>query len=232
MIDERIGAHDDADLDRLSPSERQVRLLIVDDHEIVRSGLAALLSREPSILVIGALDSGESALEQMEELEPDVILLDYRLPGMSGSATCAEIVRTHPEVSVVILTTYVDEDIIHSCLVAGARGYVLKDATRKDLAHTVAAVARGESILAPQVTDKVVAWARRSKAIVEGRESLTPVESTVLALVAEGMSNPAIAGRLNVSAQSVKLTLRAIMAKLEVNKRSEAVAVGIRRGLI
>ncbi|HEX9774931.1 MAG TPA: response regulator transcription factor [Actinomycetota bacterium] len=211
---------------------RPIRLLIVDDHEVVRSGLATLLEREPGIAIVGSLASGEETLAQLDELRPDVVLLDHRLPGMSGSAVCAEITRRKPEISVVILTTYVDDDVIHASLVAGARGYVLKDALGQDLIHSIRAVARGDAVLAPQVTDKVLGWARSSRALLEGHEALTPVEKTVLQLVSEGLSNPAIGERLNVSAQSVKLTLRSIMEKFDVSTRSQAVAVGIRKGLI
>lgn len=211
---------------------RAVRVMVVDDHEVVRAGLASLLTRDDEIEVVGLTGCGEDAIEALDTLEPDVVLLDYRLPGMSGAATCAEIIRRRPETSVVILTTYLDDDIIHACLVAGAHAYVLKDASRSDLVHTVRAVIRGEAVLAPQVTDKVVKWARQAKALHQGGESLTRSEAAILSLVASGLSNRLIAERLNVSTHMVKLHLRSIMRKLGVTKRSEATAVGVRKGLI
>lgn len=209
-----------------------VRLMVVDDHEVVRAGIETLLARESGIKIVGSFGSGEEALQALDEGKPDVVLLDYRLPGVSGAATCREILKRRPETAVVILTTYMDDDVIHACIVAGARGYVLKDAQKSDLAHTVRAAARGESILASEVTKRVLEWARRAKAIHQGGDPLAPHEVEILSLVAKGMSNREIGDKLHTSEHSVKVHLRAIMRKLGAARREEAVAIAIRRGAI
>lgn len=209
-----------------------IRVLVVDDHEVVRSGIATLLERDTGLRVVGMASSAEEALESLASAKPHVVLLDYRLQGMSGTAACREIVRRHPEISVVILTSYLEDDIIHASLVAGARGYVLKNASRSDLVHTVRAVARGEAVLAPEVTERVIEWARRSKAIHHGADLLAPNEVEIVSLVAQGFSNREIAGKLRTSEHSVKLHLRSSMRKLGAKRRQEAVAIALRKGVI
>jgi DNA-binding NarL/FixJ family response regulator len=207
-------------------------VLVVDDQELVRSGIVALLSKDESVRVVGARTCGEEALDDLDALKPDVVLLDHRLPGISGSATCTKILERDPDVAVVILTTEFEDDIIYACLTAGARGFLLKDTSSADLVAAVRSAARGESVLAPIVMEKVVEWARGAKTLSREEDDLDALEVTILELVSEGLSNPAIGKRLRISSQSVKLKLRSIMAKLGVTRRSEAVAVGIRRGII
>lgn len=209
-----------------------IRVMVVDDHEVVRAGIAALLEREPDLEVVGTAGSGEEALELVDGLVPDVVVLDHRLPGMSGAAACREIVRRRPATSVVVLTTYLDDGVIHACLAAGAHAYLLKGASGSDLVHAVRAVARGEAVLAPQVVDRVLEWARRAKAIYQEGESLAPHELVVLSLAAQGMSNGEIATRLQMSERTIKAYLSSAMRKLGVTQRAQAVATGILRGLI
>lgn len=206
--------------------------MVVDDHEVVRAGIAALLEREPGVEVVGTAGSGEELLAHLDGLVPDVVVLDHRLPGMSGAAACREIVRRRPATGVVVLTTFLDDGVIHACLAAGARAYLAKGASGSDLAHAVRAVARGEAVLAPQVVDRVLEWARRAKAIYQEGESLAPHEVVVLSLAAQGMSNPEIGRRLKLSEGTIKAYLRSAMRKLGVTERAQAVAAGIRRGVI
>lgn len=208
------------------------RLMIVDDHAVVRAGISAMFEREPFIDVVASVASGEEAVEILDEVEPDVVLLDYRLPGLNGAGTCAEIVRRRPETAVIILTTYIDEDVIHMCLAAGARGYLVKDVNATDLADSINAIFYGESVLAPQVTEKVVRWARATKALVDDGPFLSARELSILSMAAKGLSNVEIAMQLGMASHAVKGALRSISKKLEVSTRSEAVAAAVRRGLI
>lgn len=212
--------------------DERIRVMVVDDHEVVRTGIAAVLEREPDVSVVGTAASGEEALERLEADAPAVVVIDHRLGGMSGAATCREIVRRRPSTSVVILTSYIDDSVIHACLQAGARAYLLKDATGPDLVHAVRAVARGEAILAPEVVDRVVEWARRAKAIHQDGESLAAHEIVVLGLAAKGISNREIGRRLHVSEATVKAYLRSVMRKMGVRQRAHAVAAAIRKGVI
>lgn len=214
------------------PDATVARVLVVDDHPVVRAGIAAVLGRETFIDVAGLAASGEEALALFDRVEPDVVLLDYRLPGMDGAATCAEMVRRRPEAAVVILTTHIDDEIIHACLGAGARGYLVKDVSAADLVSSIEAILCGEAILAPRVTDKIVRWARASKALVDGGPFLSVEELTTLSLVARGLSTSEIAQHLEVGAHVVKAMVRSTVSKLGVDSRSEAVAVAVRRGLI
>lgn len=208
---------------------RPVRVMIVDGHEIVRAGLVHLFSREPSVAVAGVATSGQETLDMLSSIRPDVVLLDYRLPDMSGAAACREILRRNPTVAVAMLTSVADDDAIGACLAAGARGYLLKDATGKDLRRAIRSVAHGEVVLDPRVTSQVVSWAR----IGHVPEGLLPSpEAAILALVAQGKSNREIAGQLNISIHSVKLTLRIVMRRLKANTRSEAAVIAVRKGLI
>lgn len=208
-----------------------IRVMIVDDHEVVRSGIVSLFKREPDLRIVGEATSGEQALVALQSLRPDVVLLDQRLPGMTGAETCREIVRRWPSTAVLILTSFASDEVIHSCLAAGARGYLTKSIETTDLPRAVRAVARGESILAPSVTERVIDWARRAKAAHVG-SSLSPREVEILSLLAEGMSNRELAGRLGMREATVKASVQATMRKLGVTRRWEAVAVAIDRGVI
>lgn len=210
----------------------RIRVLVVDDHEVVRAGILALIERASDVEVVASVSSGEEALELLDALAPDVVVLDHGLPGIRGAAVCREIVRRRPRTSVVILTSYLEDGVIHACLAAGARAYLVKDADATDLVRAIRAVARGEAVLAPQVVDRVLEWARRAKAIHEGGVSLDASEGLVLSLVAQGMSNREIARRVRVSEGTVKATLRSAMRKLGVTQRAHAVAAGIQRGVI
>jgi DNA-binding NarL/FixJ family response regulator len=209
-----------------------IKALVVDDHEVVRTGIAALLGREPDIEIVGTVASGEEALEMLCVLLPDVVILDHRLRGMSGAATCREIMRRRPATSVIGLTTFLEDAIIHQFLAAGARGYLLKDTRKADLVHAVRSVARGETILGAQIIDRVVRWAYRAKALYEDPSSLAPQEVLALSLAAEGLSNREIAEEMRMSSATVKLYLRTAMRKLGARQRAEAVAAGIRLGVI
>lgn len=208
-----------------------IRVMVVDDHEVVRSGITSLFARESDLKVVGEASSGEQALVVIESLRPDVVILDQRLPGMTGAETCREIVRRWPGIGVLMLTSFASDEVIHASLVAGARGYLTKNVDTTDLPRAVRAVARGESVLAPSVTERVINWARKAKAAHVGT-SLSPRDVEILSLLAEGMSNRELASRLGMREATIKANVQATMRKLGVSRRWEAVAAAIDRGVI
>ncbi|MDY7039245.1 MAG: response regulator transcription factor [Chloroflexota bacterium] len=206
-----------------------IRLLIADDHEVVRQGLRAILEQEPGLIVVGEAADGESAVEQANRLRPDVLLLDIQMPGLDGVAVCLRLVEEVPEVAVIILTAFPDDKLVAACLRAGARGYLLKDIRGFDLPRMVRTVARGEAVLDPRVTDGVLARLR-GEALPD--EILTDRQVEILRLVAEGLSNREIGERLYLSEHTIKDYVAEIIAKLGVKNRVEAVASAIRQRLI
>lgn len=208
-----------------------VRVVVIDDHEIVRAGLGALLGRESDIHVVGMAATGEEGLDLIAELRPDVAVVDYSLPRMSGVEVCEEVVEKHGDTAVVVLTSFMHDEVILKSVEAGARAYVYKDIAGRDLKRAIRAVAKGEAILDPKVTARVLRWAhRRSVGYGEGALSLREIE--VLRLVAKGGTNKDIADDMHVSENTVKTYLRRALEKLDCHSRSEAAAVAARRGLL
>ncbi|MGW1997116.1 response regulator [Embleya sp. NPDC001921] len=204
-----------------------IRLLIADDHPVVREGLAGMLAAESDFEVVGSVEDGARAVDRAAELRPDVVLMDLRMPGIDGVAATRRIVRELPGVHVLILTTYdTDADIVRA-VEAGATGYLLKDTPRVELAAAVRAAARGETVLAPPVAAKLVT---RLKAPV--RDPLSPRETQVLGLVARGMTNAEIGRRLYISEATVKTHLLRTFNKLGVDDRTAAVTVAMADGLL
>ncbi|MCF2528294.1 response regulator transcription factor [Yinghuangia soli] len=204
-----------------------IRLLLADDHPVVREGLAGMLAGEPDLEVVGAAEDGEQAVAMAAGLRPDVVLMDLRMPGTDGVTATGRITRELPGVRVLILTTYdTDTDIVRA-VEAGAAGYLLKDTPRADLAAAVRAAARGETVLAPPVAAKLVT---RLRAPV--RESLSPRETQVLGLVARGLTNADIGRELYIGEATVKTHLLRAFAKLGVDDRTAAVTVAMEAGLL
>lgn len=208
-----------------------IRLMVVDDHEVVRAGLQSVLSREDRFQIVGSAATGLEALDIFDNTSPDVVVLDHRLPDTTGAAVCAEMVRRRPSVSVIILTSFDSDEVIHACLVAGARGYLTKSVANGELVAAVRAVADGGVYLAPEITERVITWARQARNI-QGDRSLVHEEVEILGLVAQGFSNRQIAGKLCMSESTVKVRLQGAMRKLGAKKRLDAVAAGLRRGVI
>ncbi|MFD4439208.1 response regulator [Nocardia sp. NPDC058519] len=202
-----------------------LRLILADDHVVMRAGLVALLQAEPSIQIVGEAADGAEAIELAERLAPDVALLDLRMPVMDGVAATREIVR-RTRTRVLILTTYDTDVDIERAIEAGAIGYLLKDTTRDQLVDAIHSAARGQTVLAPRVAERLVARIRRPDPI-----TLTPREIDVLRAVADGLSNPEIGRRLVIAEATVKTHLLRIFAKLDVNDRTHAVIVAMNRGL-
>jgi two-component system, NarL family, response regulator DevR len=222
---------------RLSfPTERGphmplVRVVVVDDHELVRTGFSTLLDREPDIDIVGTASSGEEGLNVIADLQPDVAVVDYSLPHMSGVAVCEEVVERHPKTAVIILTGFMEEDLVRKAIDAGAKGYVYKDVEGRELKRTIRAVANGEAVYDPKVTARVLGWAqRRSNGHRENSLSLREIEA--LRLVAQGATNKSIADSMFVSENTVKTYLRRALEKLDCHRRSEAAVLAARRGLL
>jgi NarL family two-component system response regulator YdfI len=207
-----------------------IRVLIADDHMVVREGLQTVLEVAGDIEPVGAAADGAEAVRMAGELSPDVVLMDLRMPGMDGIEAIQHIKSHYPAVEVVILTTYDDDEYIVQGLRAGARGYLLKDTSRQALFDAIRAAARGESLLPSAVVDKVVAHLAEPRPTPTGE--LSEREQEVLALLAQGASNREIALRLHISERTVKAHVAGIFNKLGVNSRAEAVAVAMRQGLL
>jgi len=200
-----------------------IRVLLVDDHPVVRSGLAGLLGEEPDIEVVGEASDGEGGVALAETLTPDLVLMDLRMPGLDGAGATAAI--TARGVRVLVLTTYdTDADILRA-VEAGATGYLLKDTPRDQLVDAVRAAARGETVLAPPIAAKLMRQVR-------GHDQLTPREVDVLALVAQGRSNGEIARELFIGEATVKTHLLRIFDKLGVDDRTRAVTTAMERGYL
>jgi DNA-binding NarL/FixJ family response regulator len=204
-----------------------IRLMIVDDHPIVRDGLRGMLAGDPDLEVVGDASDGAEALALVASLRPDVILMDLRMPGLGGAAAIRALAEQGADAKVLVLTTYdTDRDVVPA-LEAGATGYLLKDAPREELVRAIRAAARGETVLAPSVATRLVSQLRAPE-----HEAPSDRELEVLTLIAQGETNAGAAARLFISEATVKTHLLHIYAKLGVNDRAAAVAAAYERGLL
>jgi DNA-binding NarL/FixJ family response regulator len=207
------------------------RLLVVDDHEVVRQGLAAMLDRRPGFQVVAEAGTVAEAIEMSRKFEPDLIVMDVRLPDGSGIEACREIRAEFPATRVVMLTSYPDEEAVFSAIVAGASGYLLKQVRARDLVSALEAVGRGESLLDPAVTEKVLERVRRiaTGGAADELAQLTAQEQKILLLVAEGKTNKQIAAEVFLSDKTVKNYVSSILSKLNLQRRAQAAAYVAKR---
>ncbi len=204
-----------------------IRILVVDDHPVVRTGVQGMLATNADFEVVGEAADGEEAVSQVAALEPDVVLMDLRMPNVDGVEATRRIRAGHPATQVLVLTTYdTDEDILRA-VEAGAVGYLLKDSPREELFHGVQATARGESVLAAAVASRLMGRMREPAGL-----ALSPRELEVLGLVADGKANKEIARALYISETTVKTHLVHIFTKLGVDDRTAAVTVALDRGIL
>jgi DNA-binding NarL/FixJ family response regulator len=205
---------------------RPLRLLVVDDHEVVRQGLVSLLDRREHFQVVAEAGTAAEAVEMARKFEPDLVVMDVRLPDGSGIEACREIRAEFPGTRVVILTSYPDEEAVLSAIIAGASGYLLKQIRGRDLISALEAVGRGESLLDPAVTEKVLDRVRRiaTGTYTDEMAQLTQQEQKILLLVAEGKTNKEIASEVFLSDKTVKNYVSSILSKLNLERRAQAAA--------
>jgi DNA-binding NarL/FixJ family response regulator len=208
-----------------------VRVLIADDHPVFRDGLGVLLGSLPDIEVVGSAEDGESAMAAVLELEPDVVLMDLRMPGLNGIEATRRITELDLDVGVIILTMFDDDESVFAAMRAGAQGYVLKEADPDDIRRAILAVADGDAIFGRSVARRVMQYFSRTGAAPRTFPELTEREVEVLDLVAQGLSNSEITQRLVVSPKTVRNHLTNIFAKLHVADRSEAIVRAREAGL-
>lgn len=204
--------------------EQPIRVLVVDDHPLLREGLTATIRKQPDLDVVGEAIDGVSAIEQFQTLAPDVTLMDIQMPQMGGIEAIEKIREIDPRAAIVVLTTYPGDSHAMRSLKAGASGYLLKSCIRKDLLHTIRAVHAGERAISAEVAQAIAMHAME--------ERLTEREASILRLIAEGHPNKQIAWRLNLAQDTIKGHLKNIFAKLDVTDRTHAVVVAARRGFI
>jgi DNA-binding NarL/FixJ family response regulator len=209
------------------------RILLVDDHEVVRLGLKALLEHHAQFEVVGEASNAKEALEQVGRLHPDIVLMDIRLPGTSGIEACEEVIRQYPETRVVMLTSYAEDEMLFSAIRAGASGYVLKQIAGEDLVRALESVGRGEALLDPAVTQRVFQEVRRAVKEEEASAfaNLSQQERHVLMLVSEGKTNREIAKALFLGEGTVRNYVSSILSKLGVSNRAEAAAYAVEHNL-
>ncbi|MEC0184155.1 response regulator transcription factor [Paenibacillus peoriae] len=211
------------------------KILIVDDHWVVREGLKLVIETNDSYEVVGEAEEGATALALVEELQPDVILMDLYMPHMSGLETMKALKERQNETPVIILTTYNEDDLMIQGLSLGAKGYLLKDTSRENLFRTIESALRGETLLQPEITARVFANTSKKEPEREQREDtsiLTEKEILILQSVARGLRSKEIAFDMGISERTVKAHLTNIYNKLGVDSRSEAVAVSLERGIL
>lgn len=208
----------------MAATDRIIRILIVDDHPMMREGLRSTLEKERDMKVVGEASDGEEAIEQFRELQPTVTLLDLQMAPVDGIQAIGEIHAEFPEAPLIVLTTYPGDARVTRAMKSGAMSYLLKTASSEEIVQTVRYAADGKRMIAPAVLEDVNAH--------QGHEVLSPRERMVLRMVAQGLTNRAIGVSLRVSEDTIKTRMKSILAKLEANDRSHAVTIAVRRGFI
>jgi DNA-binding NarL/FixJ family response regulator len=214
-----------------------VRIVVADDHQVVRAGFAGLLGTQPDFTVVGTAADGAEAVRLCRELRPDVVLMDVRMPGMDGIEATRQLAGAGGGPSILILTTFDLDEYVYDALRAGASGFLLKDVTAERLFDAVRVIAAGDALLAPAVTRRLISEfarmrPRQPEPASGALAALTPRETQVLRLVAEGLSNPEIAGRLMVTEETVKTHVSRVLSKLGLRDRTQAVVTAYESGLV
>ena len=206
-----------------------LRIILVDDHEVVRLGLKSLLSRNPQFEIIDEASTASEAVEKTFRLKPDIVVMDIRLPGKSGIEACREITSTQPQTKVIMLTSYAEDELLFDAIAAGASGYVLKQIGSSELVRALETVGRGESLIDPALTQKVFAKVREATRRAEGDAfaDLSEQEMKILALIAEGQTNREIATHVFLSEKTVRNYVSSILSKLHLSTRAQAAAFAV-----
>jgi len=207
-----------------------MRVLIADDHLFYREGLRVMLGAVPEIQLVGEATTGDEAIERALALQPDVVLMDLKMPGASGIEATRRIVRENPRIGVLVLTMF-DDDSVFAAMRAGARGYLLKDARLEDVVRAIDAVGRGEAIFSPSIAQRLLSYFASSRSTTLTFPELTEREHEILALIAHGRTNEQIAEQLVVSIKTVRNHVSTIFSKLQVADRAQAVVRAREAGL-
>jgi NarL family two-component system response regulator LiaR len=206
----------------------EIRVMVVDDHDMVRRGLAAYFNTHPDLILVGEASDGLEALEVCQSQQPDVVLMDLIMPGMGGIEATRRIRELYPETQVIALTSYQDKDLVQKAIRVGAISYLLKNVSGDDLADAVRSANAGHGTLSPEVTRDFIMSAQQPQL----GDDLTPREREVLALMVEGMTNPEIAERLSISRATATAHVSHILSKLGVSNRQEAIVLAVRSKLV
>jgi DNA-binding NarL/FixJ family response regulator len=213
-----------------------IEVLIADDHVFYREGVRALLSNAPEVTVVGEASTGDEAIARANELKPDVILMDLKMPGMNGIDATRHIHETHPEIGVLVITMFDDDDSVFAAMRAGARGYLLKDADKDELVRAIVAVESGEAIFSPAIARRLIQYFSSSASLSKKIQSpefagLTERELDILELIAQGHNNMLIANKLSLSIKTVQNYVSSILTKLQVADRAQAIVRAREAGL-
>ena len=210
---------------------KQIRLLLVDDHEVVRVGLRTVLHNNQGITVVGEAGSKAAAVRAAKRLKPDIVLMDVRLPDGSGVEACRDILASDSTTGIIFLTSYADDDSVLAAVLAGAQGYVLKNIDARMLVRSIRAVSNGRSLLNPALTQRALNWVKAwpAQAGPVRKQSLAPQEERVLALVADGLTNKEIAVTMELSDKTVKNYLANMFQKLQISRRAQAATFFVKR---
>lgn len=212
-------------------SEKVIRVLFADDHEMVRIGVSAYLSMQPDIEIVGKAENGKVAIELALELRPDIILMDLVMDEMDGIEATKLIIEKWPEAKIIIVTSFLDDEKVYPALEAGAISYILKTSKASDIAQAIRKTFEGQSVLEPEVTNKMMAKMRNRQNVLP-HEELTPREMEILLLIAEGKSNQEIADELFIALKTVKVHVSNILSKLDVQDRTQAVIYAFKHSLV
>jgi DNA-binding NarL/FixJ family response regulator len=208
----------------MSTASSQIRILAVDDHALVREGIAGLVGVQPDMVMVGEASNGREAIQQFRTLHPEITLMDLQMPEMNGIEALIAIRNEFPDAKVIVLTTYAGDVQILRALKAGAQGYLLKNTLHKDLLTTIRAVHTGKKALSPEASYEIAEHATD--------DALTPAEIAVLRLIAAGNANKQIADQLSITEETVKSRVKSILSKLGANDRTHAAMIGLKRGII
>ena len=210
----------------------KIRVLIVDDHPVFRFGLRSLIASIPELEVIGEATSGDAAIKEAANVEPDVILMDINMPGLNGIEATRQILGTQPQIGILVITMF-DDDSVFDAMQAGARGYLLKGADPDETVRAIHSVANGAAIFSPKVAERLITYFGRTKDVTssEAFPELTEREREILELIAQGLTNPAIAEKLVLSPKTVRNHVSNIFSKLQVSDRSQAIIRARKAGL-
>lgn len=209
-----------------------IKILIADDHPVVREGLISMIKREPDFKVVADASNGVEAVTKAAQFKPDVVLMDLRMPEMDGVEAIRRIANSDPDAKFIILTTFSDDEYIFRGIEVGARAYLLKDAPREELFKAIRAVYKGESLIQPVVASRVLSRFAELSRQTQSPEILTQREIEVLILIAKGSANKEIAEELHISNSTVKTHIASIFQKMGANDRTEAVTIALKKGII